>query len=191
MRLTAFLFLFFFSLSIYAHPHMFITSETTVVFNSEKLEGFFVEWTFDDMFSGTIIDEYDKDKNGSFDVKETAIVKKNAFDYVAESKYFIDLKINGKVQIIKIISRFTAKIKNNRLVYRFFVPMNLKAQKKDTVVNFSVFDETFYIDFDVKKPEVESHAAVTHSVKMLDYAKATDYYGQRPSKDIVLKFKKK
>ena len=170
---------------------MFITSETTFVFNSEKLQGIFVQWTFDDMFSATIIDEYDKDKSGSFDTKETAVVKKNAFDYVAESKYFIDMKINGKAQVIKKVSRFTAKIKNNRLIYRFFVPLDLKVQKKETILNFSVFDETFYIDFDVKKPEVESHMAVNHSVKMLDYAKATDYYGQRPSKDIVVKFKKK
>ena len=191
MKKLTFLFLLLITFSIYCHPHMFITSETTFVFNSEKLQGIFVQWTFDDMFSATIIDEYDKDKSGSFDTKETAVVKKNAFDYVAESKYFIDMKINGKAQVIKKVSRFTAKIKNNRLIYRFFVPLDLKVQKKETILNFSVFDETFYIDFDVKKPEVESHMAVNHSVKMLDYAKATDYYGQRPSKDIVLKFKKK
>jgi len=191
MKLTAFLFFFLFSLSIYSHPHMFITSETTVVFNSEKLEGIFVKWTFDEMFSGTIIDEYDKDKNKSFSVKETAIVKKNAFDFVAESRYFIDMRINGKIKTITKVKNFVAKIKKNQLVYRFYVPLNIKVAKKETVVNFSVFDETFYIDFDIKKPEVESNVAVNHSIKVLNYGKATDYYGQRPSKDIVVKFKKK
>ena len=191
MKPAIFLFLFLFSFSIYSHPHMFITSETSVVFNSEKLEGIFVTWTFDEMFSSTIISEYDKNKDGSFNVKETQIVKKNAFDYVAESKYFIQMKINGKAETVKKVSKFTAKIKNNRLVYRFYVPLNIKITKKETVVNFSVFDETFYIDFDLKKPEVESNVAVTYSINVLDYAKATDYYGQRPSKDIVVKFKKK
>lgn len=180
-----------FTIQIHSHPHMFITSETTFVFNSEKLEGFFVKWTFDDMFSATIIDEYDKDKSGSFNSKETAVIKKNAFDYVAESKFFINMKINGKTKVIKKVRRFTAKIKNSKLVYRFFVPINEKASKKGSVINLSVFDETFYIDFDVKKPEIESHVAIEQSLKMADYAKATDYYGQRPSKDIVLKFKKK
>jgi ABC-type uncharacterized transport system substrate-binding protein len=191
MKKLLFLLLVLFTFSAYAHPHMFITSETTFVFNSEKLEGFFVEWTFDEMFSSTIISEYDKDRSGSFDVKETAVVKKNAFDYVSESKFFINMKINGKTKTIKKVSKFTAKIRNNRLVYRFFVPLSIKAEKKDTTVNFSVFDETFYIDFDVKKPEVESNIAIEQSVKMTNYAKATDYYGQRPSKDIVVKFKKK
>jgi len=170
---------------------MFITSESSIVFNSEKLEGIFVEWTFDEMFSETIISEYDKDKSRSFSVKETATIKKNAFDYVAESKYFIDLKINGKVKTVTKVENFIAKIKKNKLVYRFYVPLNVKASKKETVVNFSVFDETFYIAFDLKKPKVETNVAVSQSVIVKDYGKATDYYGQRPSKDIVIKFKKK
>jgi len=170
---------------------MFITCETSVVFNAEKLEGIFIEWTFDDMFSETIISEYDKDRSRSFSVKETANLKKNAFDYVAESRYFIDLRINGKVKTVTKVENFIAKIKKNRLIYRFYVPLNIKAVKKEAVVNFSVFDETFYIAFDVKKPEVEPNAALTQSVMVKDYGKATDYYGQRPSKDIVVKFKKK
>ena len=48
-----------------AHPHVFIDYAVTLVVAGDRVDGVRLAWTFDDLFSGFILQEFDKDRNGT------------------------------------------------------------------------------------------------------------------------------
>ena len=53
-----------------AHPHVFIDGVTDVVFENGKITGIRQHWTFDDVFSLLLIEDFDANKNRKFDKPE-------------------------------------------------------------------------------------------------------------------------
>jgi len=58
----------------YAHPHVFIDTAIEFVWQGKKLQGAYIEWTFDKMFSNEIISWLDADHNGKFSDAESEAV---------------------------------------------------------------------------------------------------------------------
>ena len=71
-------FALFINTFVFSHPHMSFTSAIEFVFDGAKLQGAFVEWTFDRYFSADIISGYDLNHDGSFNASETQDVWENA-----------------------------------------------------------------------------------------------------------------
>jgi ABC-type uncharacterized transport system substrate-binding protein len=129
-----------------AHPHVWIDVVATFVFERGKLAGVRLEWTFDEFLSDTLVRTYDKDKDGTFDEKETQQIQAQAFSSLKDQNYFTHLSLGGKKIPIREVTDFSAMLRKGRLVYRFTVPLHPGVDPAKTPVALSVYDETYYVD---------------------------------------------
>ncbi len=128
-----------------AHPHVFIDGVTDVVFENGKITGIRQHWTFDDVFSLLLIEDFDANKNRKFDKPEIEALRKGAFAAVREFGYFTHIRLDGKKIAVDRVSNFTASIAKGRISYSFFVPFAKPVDPKTTMVDLGTYDDTFYV----------------------------------------------
>jgi len=193
MKKIVMMLIFLIPLILSAHPHMFVDASVEVVFNEKGIAGFKSRWIFDDMFSSSILEDYDKDKNRKLSKSEIAIIKKEAFSYTAEQSYFTRIKIGKKKFPVKQVKDFNAIVKNNRLVYTFFIPCYIAADKKSKTVTLGIYDSTFYASFEFKTKSVtfSNGKNFEFKVKKHDNTSKKYYYGQISPVEFIIHFRRK
>ena len=176
-----------------AHPHVFIYNAVTVVFDQKGLSGFEIRWAFDEMFSSMIILDFDKNRNGRFEPAEIADVKKGAFFNLREFDYFTHIKIGEKPFQVKYVKAFSAEIKNNILIYSFFIPCHVSATRKWKEVAISVYDREFYTSvFLAKDPIVlKSHGPFEVRRRIEKNRAEAYFYGQIHPDEATVRFRLK
>jgi ABC-type uncharacterized transport system substrate-binding protein len=80
---------------IHPHPHLFMEARYELDMGSSGMRGFWVEWTFDQYFTGSIMMDYDLDRNRRFDEAETLDVEANAFSNLENFNYFTFVAEDG------------------------------------------------------------------------------------------------
>ena len=123
-----------------AHPHMGFTASMEFAFSGNEMKGVWQEWRFDPFFSGSIRSGYDWDEDGRFDQDETDAVFAGAFSNLKNYDYFIFYRTGGKTLVPERVDSFSVWMEENTMVYRFFVPLEVK----DRELFLSVFDVTYF-----------------------------------------------
>ena len=133
------------SLSL-AHPHVFMECELEFVFDAKGLAGLKQSWIMDEMFTAAIMDMVDLDRDGRISPQEIAAVEKEAFSNLSDPEYhyFTAIKIDGAPFTPGQAKDFTARMKNGRMVYEFFLPCPVAASETEKRVKAAVYDESFY-----------------------------------------------
>lgn len=134
-----------------AHPHIWIDAVATLVFAESKLTEVRIQWTFDELFSGALRDQFDPNKTGKFDGKALANLKTDAANGLKDFNWFTHLIIGGKKVTIAEGKDFSAAIEGDRVVYRFTVPVTPPVDPATTPVTLSLYDQSFYIDVALAK----------------------------------------
>lgn len=80
---------------IYCHPHGFIDAYLEFFFNCDSLQGIKIFWMFDEIFSSSIILDYDLDKNNYLDQKENNDIYNNIFLNIHKLHYFTFIELNA------------------------------------------------------------------------------------------------
>jgi ABC-type uncharacterized transport system substrate-binding protein len=132
-----------------AHPHVFAEAKMTLVLNaSGGVEKLSHNWVFDDLFSSTVLVEFDKDQDLKLSEEELKDVQGTIVDSIGEYNYFQTISNNGADVKMKRPPNLTAKMDGTTLVISFesapekILPLRGK-------VSFGIYDPTFYtaIDF--------------------------------------------
>jgi len=124
-----------------AHPHMSLTSRFEFRWEGEKLSGVYLEWSFDKFFSADIIRAYDANRDGKFDAREQKNVYQKAFIYCAEYKFFTFIRQGDKRANPTEVKDFSAAIRDDIIVYRFFVDLSAYAGPD---IHLAAYDYTFF-----------------------------------------------
>jgi ABC-type uncharacterized transport system substrate-binding protein len=132
-----------------AHPHIWIDAVADFVIADGKLSSLKIQWTFDEMFSGALRDQFDPEKTGHFSGKALADLRADANKGLKDFNWFTHLKIGGKKLIIAEGKDFTATIEGERVVYRFTVPIEPPVDPAKVPVTLSLYDQSFYIDVEL------------------------------------------
>lgn len=133
-----------------AHPHVFINNKMTVLFEAGALQGISFQWTFDDMFSNMMLSDYDPKHTGQFDAARIKALKEGAFDNLENYHYFVAMTIGTKPVTHFKIERFTPSVTGtNKLVYSFFIPLRVAVQAKEQSIRLTVYDDTYFVAFDL------------------------------------------
>jgi ABC-type uncharacterized transport system substrate-binding protein len=178
----------------FAHPHVFIDNRIEVVFDEKGLKGFNHEWTFDEMFSSTIIQEFDLNADDVFGEDEIKEVEKGAFSNLKEYDYFTDIKINGRQFKIQLVKDFYAKIDSGVMVYEFFIPCEVTGTLENQEVVISVFDPTYFVQVLLASEAPFSFfdtLNVEFSHEVFEDEENSYYYGQIVPEALKVKFRKK
>jgi ABC-type uncharacterized transport system substrate-binding protein len=194
MRYTFMIITSFIPLFLPAHPHVFIDNRISVIFDDNGLNGFKHEWIFDEMFSSTMIREFDLDADGKFNEKEIKGVLSGAFFNLKEHNYFTDISINGHRFKIKEFEDFRAGIDSGVVVYEFFLPCEVTASRKNQEVTIAVYDPTYFVQvlWASEDPFCFKKASnLEFSYEVFEDEKNSYYYGQILPEALKIKFRKK
>jgi ABC-type uncharacterized transport system substrate-binding protein len=132
-----------------AHPHVFAEAKMTLMLTqSGTVEKIRHHWVFDDLFSSTVIVEFDKDGNGQLDAEELKEVQNTIVDSIGEYNYFQTISSNGADVKMARPPNLTASMDGTTLVIAFdSAPEKILPLHGKTA--FGIYDPTFYtaIDF--------------------------------------------
>lgn len=177
-----------------AHPHVFIDNRISVVFDDKGLKGFKHEWVFDEMFSSTMIQEFDLDADGKFNKKEVKGIVRGAFSNLKKHNYFTDITINGQRFKTKEFKDFQVKIDSGVMVYEFFLPCEVTASRVIQEATIAVYDPTYFVQvlWASQRPySFEDTSKVELSYKVIEDEKNAYYYGQIIPEALKINFRKK
>ncbi|MGB3502503.1 MAG: DUF1007 family protein [Mesorhizobium sp.] len=131
-----------------AHPHIFAEARLDVVVAADgTVTGLRNLWRFDDLFSSTVLFEFDENKDMKLDDAELHNVSQTIYNSLAEYDYFQFVTANGKDVGIEKPAQLIATLEYNQLVVLFEVkpatPLKLAGK-----VEFGIYDPTFYTAID-------------------------------------------
>jgi len=127
---------------LHSHPHVKITSTITFDFNGTTCEGCRVQWMFDDYFSASMINDFDKNRDGVFDEKELNNLYNGGFINLKNYGFFVFLRKNSVRTNPEKVSEFRAWQKERKLFYSFYITFYNKTYSDDFYL--AVFDRSFY-----------------------------------------------
>lgn len=132
-----------------AHPHVFAEARLDVDIDAKgDVTDLKHVWRFDDVFSSTVLMEFDKNKDLRLDESELKEVTDTVFESIGEYGYFQLVTADGKDVAMARPSPFIVNFDNNQLVI-IFRSKPAKPLKLAGRIDFGVYDPTFYtaIDF--------------------------------------------
>jgi len=178
----------------FSHPHVFIDNSLKIVFNEKGLANINLKWVFDEMFSGMIIYEFDKNKNGKFEASEIEEIRKGAFGHLKNFDYFTHIKINGQQFKVRYVQGFSASICKNKVVYYFSIPCHVTAISTFKEVSISIYDKENYCSISLiqnNPVEFENTSSLDFYYQITKNAEEPYYFGMLFPEEIILKFRGK
>ncbi|MEJ6782381.1 DUF1007 family protein [Aminobacter sp. Piv2-1] len=130
------------------HPHVFAEARLDVVLNPDNtVRSLRHLWRFDDLFSSTVLMEFDKNADLKLDDSELAEVSKTIFESIGEYNYFQVVTQDGKDVPMKPPANLMANFEEQQLIILF------EAEPKEPLqlvgkLDFGVYDPTFYTAMD-------------------------------------------
>lgn len=163
-----------------AHPHVWITSVTTFLFEDRQLTGMRQRWRFDEFFSSYVIDEHDADGDGVLDEAEITAIRENAFSNLHEYGYFTHVRLDGEPLRMDRVLDFTASIEDEVLIYEF--TLALPEPVDPTAVQFAagVYDPEYYVEVLLDQHDPVRFAGLPNGACIFDIGEDTEhpiYYG--------------
>jgi len=137
-----------------AHPHVWVTVKSTVVYAPDgSVTGVRHAWTFDDMFSAFATQGLESKQKGVFTREELAPLAKVNVDSLKEYDYFTYAKTNGKKTpfVDPVDYHLDYDSKETLLTLHFLLP--LKTPVKAQTLDLEVYDPTYFVDFALAKTD--------------------------------------
>jgi ABC-type uncharacterized transport system substrate-binding protein len=132
-----------------AHPHVFAEASLEVTIAPDRtVESLGHVWRFDDLFSSTVLMEFDKNQDLELDEAELEEVASTVHGSLAEFDYFQIVTVDGRDVAMRAPERLIATFDNEQLVIMFesqpTEPLKLAGK-----IDLGIYDPTFYtaIDF--------------------------------------------
>lgn len=79
-----------------AHPHVFVTSQATVIYENGAITGLRQRWVFDEMYTASAVEGLDKNNDGKLDKAELEELTQVNIEGLKEFDYFTTVTLGGK-----------------------------------------------------------------------------------------------
>jgi ABC-type uncharacterized transport system substrate-binding protein len=132
-----------------AHPHVFAEASLEIAVDAKgDVQALRHVWRFDDLFSSTVLLEFDANADLALDTDELETVGKVIHESLAEFGYFQFVTIDGRDIEMRPPERIIADFQDNQLIILFESKPAQSLHLAGTA-GFGVYDPTFYtaIDF--------------------------------------------
>ncbi len=134
----------FFATPARLHPHVFAEARLDVRLNPDgSVKGLRHLWRFDDVFSSTILLEFDANSDLQLDTSELDTVAGVVKESIAEYDFFQSVTSNGKTVAMAAPDTLIADFQNNQFII-LFESAPTKPLKLDGTLAIGVSDPTFY-----------------------------------------------
>lgn len=137
--------------SAMAHPHIFAEARMEII---EGADGNIAEvrniWRFDEMFSASVVLDYDKNSDAKLDKEELAEIGKTVHESLAEFSYYTFVTANGKPVDLGKPDTIHVDYKDNQVLMFFSMKPQKPLPVKGTLT-FGAWDPTLYTAIDFAK----------------------------------------
>lgn len=145
--------IFFLFLSIAcanAHPHVWVTFHSEVLYSADgSMTGIRHAWTFDDMFSAYATQGIAHAKKGQFTREELASLAQLNVESLKEYAYFTYARADGRKLKFSDPVDYWLEYKNDALTLHFTLPLKTAVTAK--AVQVEIYDPTIFVDFEFAK----------------------------------------
>lgn len=128
----------------FAHPHSFISLQSTVVVRDDQFIALKMRWTMDEITSADLLYDAGDAPPGS------EVWKKLAAEVMANvlgQHYFTEVWHNGKkVKFIDRPTSYSLEEENHQAVLNFVLPLASAQPLSGQTYTFSTFDPSYYVD---------------------------------------------
>ena len=129
-----------------AHPHVWITARSEVVYGSDgAMTGVRHAWTFDEMFTTYALQGITTKTKGVYTREELAPLAQTNVESLKEFNFFTFAKADGKKAKFNEPTDYYLEYKDSTLTLHFVLP--LKAPVASKQLALEVFDPSYFIDF--------------------------------------------
>jgi ABC-type uncharacterized transport system substrate-binding protein len=133
-----------------AHPHVFVSVQTEVVYDEAKnLAGFKQKWTFDELYSSFAVQGLDKDGDGKYTREELQPLADVNVQSLSEFGYFTFPKLAGQKLEIQQPKDAWVEVNSDGTVTLRFTSMLVKpvSAAEMKAFSFAIYDPTVYVSF--------------------------------------------
>ncbi|KAA0690169.1 DUF1007 family protein [Neorhizobium sp. P12A] len=131
-----------------AHPHIFVDAQFEAVAGADgTLSEVHDRWRFDEVFSSSVLIDFDKNQNDTLDPSELEAVAKTVRTSMAKYNYYTNITINGKAVALTKPDIIRASYENQALILSFSQKPAAPTSLKGLTV-FGVYDPTLYTALD-------------------------------------------
>lgn len=132
-----------------AHPHVFVDAKMEIVGGPDGTLGSIRNiWRFDELFSSSVLFDFDKNKNGELDPDELDEVGKTVLGSIAEWSYYTFVSVKAGDLAFNPPPEIRALYQDGQLLLFFEMKPKQTVDLKSTPVTFTVYDESFFVAFD-------------------------------------------
>lgn len=129
-----------------AHPHVWVTMKSELVYAPDgTITGVRHAWTFDDMFSTYATQGLESKKKGEFTRDELAPLAKINVESLKEYDFFTSAHVNGKKVDLKEPVDYWLEFTNGLLTLHFTLPFATPAKTQN--LDVEMYDPTYFVDF--------------------------------------------
>ena len=132
-----------------AHPHVWITVETTVLYDKGAFTGLQHKWTFDEFYTAMAIEGLDKNKDGIYDREELAELAKVNIDGLKDFSYFTYAFRAGQKLGTGEARDYWLEHKGGLLSLHFTLPFASPLAAEAKGFAFAIHDPEFFIAFEL------------------------------------------
>ena len=137
----------------FAHPHVFAEANLEVAVGPDgNVEALRHVWRFDDLFSSTVLLEFEANADLELDSAELDEVGKVIHASLAEFDYFQIVTVGGKDVRMHPPEKIMVNYEDNQLIV-LFESKPAEPLQLDGTVGFGVYDPTFYTAIDFYEDE--------------------------------------
>jgi ABC-type uncharacterized transport system substrate-binding protein len=135
-----------FSPAAQAHPHVWVTMTSQLVYAPDgAVTGVRHTWTFDDMYSTFALEGVEQKTKGVYTREELTPLAEVNVTSLKEYDFFSYAKANGKKVAFTDPVDYWLDYKNETLTLHFTLPFKSPVKAKD--INLEVYDPTYFVDF--------------------------------------------
>jgi len=132
----------------FAHPHVFVEARLEVVADDDgNVAELRNVWRFDEVFSSSVVMDFDKNTDLKLDPNELTEVGKTVRDSLVDYDYYMNLTMNGKNIKVEKPDLIHVDYKQGQLLMFFAVKPAEKMPLKGGLT-FGVYDPTLYTSID-------------------------------------------
>jgi len=131
------------------HPHVFIEDRVVFMFAGDKIVALTQSWTFDEVFSDTLLQQFDADQDGAFNAAESKEVAEGTLPNLKKYRYFNYIWVDGKDLGPIAPSDFVASAKGKKVTFVFSVRLPKPVDAKTQKIKVEINDREYYVEVDL------------------------------------------
>ena len=138
------------SASAVAHPHIMVDANLEIVRNAEgEMSELRHVWRFDELFSSSVLLDFDANADGALDVGELDEVSKIVTESIGENGFFTEIRQGSQNIAFKAPDAILVDYVEDQLLMFFAVELESPAKTSDTGIRISVSDPSYYVALDI------------------------------------------